>query len=153
VEAFASGQQNVVVGYSANEPIVLRSKGVDVVELRVADYVELASNGLMTNEKTIQDNPQMVKAFVGAFLKGLQFTIDNPDDAFALSKSYIENFDSLDQDVQKEILSLSIEMWKGDRLGYSDPKAWDNMNNVLFDMGLIEKELDVEKAFTNEFIP
>jgi NitT/TauT family transport system substrate-binding protein len=153
VEAFASGQQNVVVGYSANEPIVLRSKGVDVVELRVADYVELASNGLMTSEKTIQDNPQMVKAFVGAFLKGLQFTIDNPDEAFALSKSHIENFDSLDQDVQKEILSLSIEMWKGDRLGYSDPKAWDNMNNVLFDMGLIEKKLDVEKAFTNEFIP
>ena len=38
-------------------------------------------------------------------------------------------------------------------LGYSDPQAWENMQNVLLDMALITEELDLNKAFTNEFIP
>jgi NitT/TauT family transport system substrate-binding protein len=39
------------------------------------------------------------------------------------------------------------------RLGYSDPQAWENMQDVLLDMGLITEKLDLSKAFTNEFIP
>jgi NitT/TauT family transport system substrate-binding protein len=38
-------------------------------------------------------------------------------------------------------------------LGYSDPKAWDNMQAVLLDMGLLSQPLDLSKAFSNEFIP
>jgi NitT/TauT family transport system substrate-binding protein len=153
VEAYASGQKDIVVGYAANEPIVLRSQGFDLTEMRVSDYVQLASNGILTNEKTIAEKPELVRAFVGAFLKGLQYTIAHPDEAIELSKSHIENFDTLDLDVQKQVLADSIEMWKGDRLGYSDPQAWQNMNDVLFNMGLLKEKLDVKRAFTNEFIP
>ena len=35
-----------MVGYAANEPIQLKAQGFDVTELRVADYVQLASNGV-----------------------------------------------------------------------------------------------------------
>jgi hypothetical protein len=41
----------------------------------------------------------------------------------------------------------------GERLGYSDPQAWENMKNVLVDMGLIAEKIDLSKAFTNEFVP
>ena len=43
--------------------------------------------------------------------------------------------------------------WRAERLGYSDPQAWENMQNILLEMGLITEELDLKKAFTNEFIP
>jgi NitT/TauT family transport system substrate-binding protein len=43
-------------------------------------------------------------------------------------------------------------MWKADKLGYSDPQAWDNMQKVLTDMGLLTQPLDLTKAFTNSFI-
>ncbi len=95
----------------------------------------------------------MVRAFVGAFLKGLADTIANPDEAFNISESYIPNFADLDADVQKQVLKTSIEEWKADRLGYSDPQAWENMQNVLLDMGMITEKMDLNKAFTNEFIP
>ncbi len=153
VELMAAGQQNIVVGYAANEPIQLKAQGVDVTELRVSDSVLLASNGILASEKIIQENPELVKGFVAAFLKGLQFTIDNPDEAYALSAAYIPNFTSLDETVQKEILKTSIEQWKADRLGYSDPKAWENMQTVLLEMKLIPGKLDLSQAFTNEFVP
>ena len=153
VDLMAAGQQDVVVGYAANEPIQLRARGIPVTEIRVADYVELASNGILASEKVIQENPALVRAFVGAFLNGLADTIANPEEAFKTSESYIPNFADLDADVQKQVLETSIEQWKTERLGYSDPQAWENMQNVLLDMGLITEKMDLNKAFTNEFIP
>jgi NitT/TauT family transport system substrate-binding protein len=153
VELLATGEQDVVVGYTANEPIQLRARGVPVTEVRVADYVQLASNGILASEKIISEDPDLVRAFVSAFLKGLADTIANPEEAFKLSESYIPNFADLDRAVQSEILATSIKQWKAERLGHSDPQAWENMQNVLLEMGLITEELDLSKAFTNEFIP
>jgi|SRR5688572_4263996 len=153
VELMAAGQQDIVVGYAANEPIQLRAQGVAVTEVRVADYVQLASNGVLASEKVIAENPELVHAFVGAFLKGLEATIANPEHALTISESYIPNFADLNADVQNQILETSIEQWKAERLGYSDPQAWENMQNVLIEMGLISEKLDLNKAFTNEFIP
>ena len=153
VELFAAGKQNIVVGYAANEPIQLKAQGFDVTELRVADSVQLAANGLLASEKIIAEDPELVRAFVGAFLKGLKFTNENPDEAYALSATYIPNFADLDEKVQKEILATSIEMWKAERLGYSDPQAWENMQTILLEMGLIPENMDLNKAFTNSFVP
>ncbi len=153
VDLMAAGKQDVVVVYTANEPIQLRARGIPVTEIRVSDYVQLASNGILANEKVIAENPKLVRAFVGAFLKGLADTIANPDEAFKLSESFIPNFASLDARVQKQILETSIEEWKAQRLGYSDPKAWENMQDVLLEAGLINQKMDLSKAFTNEFVP
>jgi len=153
VELMAAGQQDIIVGYAANEPIQLRAQGIAVTELRVADYAQLASNGLLASEKVIAENPALVGAFIGAFLKGLSDTIANPDEAFELSGSHIPNFADLDSDVQKKVLEISVEQWRAERLGYSDPQAWENMQDVLLDMGLIAEVQDLSKAFTNEFIP
>jgi NitT/TauT family transport system substrate-binding protein len=153
VELMATGQQSVIVGYTANEPIQLRAQGIAVTELRVADYVQLASNGILASEKVIAENPDLVRAFVGAFLKSLKYTIENPEEAFTLSEAHIPNFADLDADVQKQILATSIEQWQAERLGYSDPQAWENMQAVLLDMGLITEKMDLSKAYTNEFIP
>ncbi len=48
VEALATGQDDAVVGYAANEPVVLHYKGYQLNEIRVADYVQLASNGILS---------------------------------------------------------------------------------------------------------
>lgn len=153
VELFATGKQETVVGYAANEPIQLRAQGFDVTELRVADYVQLAANGVISSEKFIAEHPEQVRAFVGAFVKGLQYTIEHPDEIYDLSANHIPNHADLDEAVQKQVLATSAEMWKADRLGYSDPQAWENMQSVLLEMGLISEGLDLSKAFTNEFVP
>jgi NitT/TauT family transport system substrate-binding protein len=153
VELFAAGKQEIVVGYAANEPIQLKAQGFDVTELRVADYVQLASNGILASEKVIAEDPELARVFVEAFVKGLQYTIDHPDEVYELSANHIPNFADLDETVQKQILATSAEMWKADRLGYSDPQAWENMQEVLLKMNLISEEQDLNKAFTNEFVP
>jgi NitT/TauT family transport system substrate-binding protein len=153
VELLATGEQDIVVGYTANEPIQLQARGIAVTEIRVADYVQLASNGILASEKVISEDPDLVRAFVAAFLKGLGDTIANPEEAFELSEPHIPNFADLDPNVQTRVLATSIEQWRAERLGYSDPQAWENMRNILLEMGLITEKIDLDKAFTNEFVP
>ena len=153
VEALATGREQAIVGYAANEPVVLHSKGYAVNEMRVADYVQLASNGIISNETTIAQNPALVRGFVAAFLKGLKDTIDDPDMAYSVSKKYVQNLDQADPLVQKQVLGTSVEQWRAPVLGYSDPAAWENMQKVLMDMKLYTDALDLKKSYTNDFLP
>ena len=153
VEALATDQEQAVSVYAANEPVQLRAQGIDVNEIRVADYVQLASNGLITNEMTIAENPELVRGMIAALLKGLADAISDPDEAYEISKKYVENLAEADQTVQMQVLVRSSEMWAGARLGYSDPLAWANMQDVLRQMGLLTESQDVNLAFTNEFLP
>ena len=152
VEALAADQQEIIVGYINNEPLHLADLGFEIRTFPVADYVNLAANGIISNESTIAQRPEMVRAFVGAFLKGLQDTINDPNAAFEISKQYVENLAEADQDLEKEVLALSIEFWLADQLGFSEAGAWTNMHTVLRNMGLLAVPLDLDAAYTNEFV-
>ena len=153
VEALATDRDQAVSVYTNNEPVQLRARGYSLDELRVADYVKLASNGLISNEKTLAENPNLVKGMVKAILHGTADTIADPQAAYQTSLAYVENLAQADTAVQKQVLATTIELWKADRLGYSDPKAWENMQSTLLDMGLLSQPLDLSKAFTNQFVP
>jgi NitT/TauT family transport system substrate-binding protein len=152
VEALISGRDDAVVVYDNNEPVQLKSIGYQAQIFPVKDYVSLSSNGVITNEKTIDENPELVRRFNQAVLQGLQDTLEDPGMAFNVSKKYIENLQESDWMTQYQVLLNSIEYWKAKELGASNPQAWENMQAVLLDMGLLKKPLDLSKAFTNEFI-
>jgi len=153
VEALMANKDDAVVIYSANEPEVLKSKGVDVNVLNVSDYSPLVSNGLVTNEKTLKENPQLVQKMVRATLKGIAYTIDHPDESFEICKKYVENLANADQALQKQVLLNSIEQWKADHLGMANAQSWENMQRILLKMGLLKTPLDLNQAYTNQFVP
>jgi NitT/TauT family transport system substrate-binding protein len=152
VEALAADLEQAIVGYVANEPIQLKAQGYQVDVMRVADYVQLASNGLLTNEKTIAEHPELVQGMVNALSLGIADSIANPQAAYESSLKYVEELAIADEKIQKEILATSIEFWKADVLGRSDPAAWQNMHSLLLDMGLLNEPLDLKKAYSNDFI-
>ncbi len=156
VESLIAEQEQAVVVYANNEPLQLNARGYPVNVIRVADHVDLASNGILTNELMLANDPELVRGMLRATLRGLRDTIDDPDSAFEISKKYIEGLDQLsaaDQDLQRAVLAESIEFWKTDRPGYSDPQAWANMQAVLLDMGFIVEPMDLATAFSNEYLP
>jgi len=153
VAALAADQDQAVSVYTTNEPVQLEAEGYKLNEIRVADHVQLASNGLLTNEKTISQDPDLVQRMTTAFLKGLADTIADPESAYQISLKYVPDLSKADATTQKEILARSIALWKADRLGWSDPQAWTNMQDTLLKMGLLKKPLDLAQAFTNRFVP
>lgn len=153
VEALMADQQQAEVIYVTNEPVQLRSQGVEVDVIRVADSIQLVSNGLIVNESYADQNPEVVRSMVRALLRGMQASLDDPDMAYETCKKYVEGLAQADEKVQKEVLATSMELWKAERLGYSNPQAWENMHDVLLEMGLLTQELDLKAAFSNDYLP
>jgi NitT/TauT family transport system substrate-binding protein len=153
VAALVAGQEQAAVVYVTNEPLQLKAKGYDVNLLRVSDYMQLVSNGLITNQKTLKENPGLVKRMVAATLQGIAYTAAHPDEAFQISKKYVENLSKTDPAVQQQVLATTISMWQLDQPGYSDPQAWQNMQNVMLKMGQLKKSLDLSQAFSNAYLP
>jgi len=152
VESLAADRDEAVAIYTANEPVQLRAQGFDIDVIPVSDYVELASNGLISNETTIQENPDLVRRMVEATQKGIVYTAENPDESYEISKKYVEALAQADETAQKETLDISISLWQTEPPGQIDPQSWENMHQVLLDMGLLKQPVDLEKAYTNEFV-
>jgi NitT/TauT family transport system substrate-binding protein len=152
VEALAAGQEDAVVIYVANEPVVLRSKGYEINVIKVADYLKLVSNGMITNETTIKNDPDLVRRMTNATLKGIEYTIANPEEAYEITKKYVPNLSQVDQAIQKEVLATSISLWQTDQPGVPQPDGWENMQQVLLKMGLITVPQDLQAAYTSQFI-
>ncbi len=152
VPALLEKQVDAAVCYVMNEPVQLAQAGYAVVDIPVSDYIDLVSNGFITNEQTIQKEPNLVQGMVRAALRGLQYTLDHPDEAFEISLEFIPEMKSTDIPLQKAVLYKSVEVWKSDRLGESSTAAWQASVDFMKAVGLIQEAPAVNQLFTNRFV-
>lgn len=156
LEAVSQDRVEVATGYAMNEPLVLAAQGVDVNVITIADYFPLASDGVIASEKLLASEPDVAQRFTRATLKGLQATIDNPDEAFTISLKYIPELKG-DPALQRKVLQNSLPFWATEQtkrygIGYNDPESWQRTYQFLRDSGLLATELKPEDGFTNSFI-
>jgi NitT/TauT family transport system substrate-binding protein len=156
VAALSEGQVDAAICYAMNEPVQMEAAGQSLDVIYVADYANLISNGLITNEQAIRENPELVQGVIRAALRGLAFTLDAPDKAFDISLKYVPEAagDAETEAVNRAILDRSVEFWAagGRELGRSDEIEWQAAQRIMEEMGLIDSAADVTTMFTNEFI-
>jgi NitT/TauT family transport system substrate-binding protein len=97
-EVFCLGAVDAAVVYVNNEPLQIRNRiaagdcgdVTDISVLPISSTIDLVSNGLITNQDSVDNNTEMVAAFVGAFNQALALTVNNPARAYLLSAAHIE---------------------------------------------------------------
>lgn len=147
VTALLTHKVDAVVGYSNNEALQLPAKGMPVRTFDVSDYQPLVSNGIIVTESTLHKNPQMVKSFVQATLKGVQDVINNPTQAVQISKTFVPGM-NVNQATQ--VLMATIPVLKGDgHLGYNDSVTWQAMTQFLVADKIIPPVQNLSQAYTN----
>ncbi len=151
VPALTANQVDAVVVYSNNEPIRLAAAGQQLNTIEVSAYASLAANGLLTNEDTLANDPGLVQGFVTALLHGLQDTLADPAAAYAITKLYVEGL--TDDALEQQVLAATLPLWQSDRLGFSQPEAWETMQTTLLAAGLLAAPQDLSQVYTNRFIP
>ncbi|GAB3063503.1 ABC transporter substrate-binding protein [Salinicoccus sesuvii] len=107
---------------------------------------------LITNEGLIESDPEIVEAFTEATAEGYQFAIESPE---AAAEHLIEAEPDLDPDLVRASQEWLADVYQSDApyWGHQEPEVWQNYSDWMFENELIESELDVEAAFTNEFLP
>jgi NitT/TauT family transport system substrate-binding protein len=97
-EVVCAGGISASAIYINNEPIIIRERAAaddcggvsDVNIIPVSQYVDLLSNGMVTNEETIANNPDLVRGMVQGWGAGVQESIRNPAAAYLASAEYVE---------------------------------------------------------------
>lgn len=153
-EAVCTKQVEAAVVYVVNEPLTIEKNCFEVTVINVSDYIDLVSNGLVTNEETIENHPELVAAMARAIQKGILDTLENPDEAFEISLEYVPDLPEEEYETQRQVLENSLALWESDAPGMTTPEMWENMQQVLLDTELMTKPLkDLESAYTNDFVP
>ena len=84
----ADGQVDAITGFSFSSYFTLKDRGVpvdDIVVMLMGDYgLKLYSNAIIVNAKFATENPEAVRGFLRAFLKGLKDTVASPARAIEL---------------------------------------------------------------------
>lgn len=91
------GGVDASVVYINNEPLQIQQRVDagqcgDITSVRVfpaSDYGDIVSNGIMTNDALIENDPELVQVIVSGFEIGLQHTINNPAQAYLDSREYV----------------------------------------------------------------
>ena len=107
---------------------------------------------IITNEKNINENPELVKAFMEATSKGYESAMENPQEA---AQILIDNAPELNPELVKKSQEFLGAKYQddADQWGLQKEDVWEGYTNWLYDNGLIEEKIDVQKAYTNEFLP
>jgi NitT/TauT family transport system substrate-binding protein len=152
--AISQDQVDAALDYVVNGPVQLRLAGEDITVLPVSDYIDLPSNGIITNEKVIQEQPELVRALVTATLRGLADTLKNPDEAFQISLRAVPEAGGTNAQVSRAIFDESLKLWQtdADTLGRSDPDIWAKAAKFMKQMGLIQTDVAAADLFTNDFM-
>ncbi len=152
--AVKQDQVDAAMDYSVNGPVQLRLAGIAVTVIPVSDFIDLPSNGIITNDKTIREKPELVQALVTAALHGLADTLADPDAAFAISLKAVPEAAGDQAKVSRAIFDESLKLWQADAadLGRSDPAAWENAARFMREMGLIQTAVNPQDLYTNEFV-
>jgi len=143
---------DAAICYAMNEPVQLRESGQDVRLFYLDQYANLPSNGLITNEQTIKDHPELVRSMARAFLHGLRDTIADPDAAFAVTKQMVPEVGGSNERLQRAVLAECIRFWQGEPLGQSDPTSWQAVVDLLRQAKLLNTAVDPETLYTNQFV-
>lgn len=119
----------------------------------------LPSSGLITNEATIKERPQMLRDFVEVFQRSWKAIYENGEldpaiDALlkhrpnanlnpAFMKAQVESFYPF----------LNTEATKDKPLLWMPPSDWQAAIEIMKEQKLVGPDADVESMYTNEFIP
>jgi NitT/TauT family transport system substrate-binding protein len=152
--AISEGKVDAALDYIVNGPVQLQQAGEEVTVLPVYDYADLPSNGIITNERTIKERPDLVRALVTAVKRGLADTLADPDAAFKISLAAVPEAGGPQAKVSRAIFDASLNLWQAGagELGRSDPETWAKAASFMKRMGLIQTEVDPVDLYTNDFV-
>ncbi|NDJ86150.1 MAG: ABC transporter substrate-binding protein [Chloroflexi bacterium] len=152
-EVMCERDVDAAVVYITNEPVTIAEQCYPVRVIEIADYTQLVANGLVTNEETIRNNPDLVRGMVRALNRGIADTIADPEAAFDIALEYVDLTD--DQlDTQRQVFQNSVELWRSENLGATSAAAWQDTEAIMIEAGFIEDPLDdLDAAYTNDFLP
>lgn len=131
----------------------IRDFPINFIELRkVAPELDYYTPIIITNESLINENPELIERFLAAVTKGYEFAIESPEEA---ANILLDSVSGLDKELVLESQKWLSPMYQDDaeNWGVQKETVWANYTNWMVENELIPSEINVDEAYTNDFLP
>ena len=146
----ATGRVDAIGQFTVGEPLLADTvKPKAIVRFAYKDAgLDYYGNGIVATEATIKDNPDMVKAFVRATLKGMRDAFANPAEAGAILNKYHKQISPEVAQGETELVR-ELATVPGQRMGVIDQAR------IKSTIDIMEKSFPVKTAVAPQdmFVP
>ena len=154
--AVSQGLVDAAADYAVNGPVVLAAEGIETTQIALDDYLRIPANGLVTNERTLANDPELVRAMVRASLKATAYTVERPDEAFEIALHFVPEAGGENRDANRAVFDASLAYWTplpGQTPGATDPADWQTAAELLARIGLVDRVVESSTLFSNDYLP
>ncbi|WP_397474828.1 ABC transporter substrate-binding protein [Pusillimonas sp.] len=148
----ANGNADAIVG-APEMGAFAEDAGASLNWQSTGEFFPGMAQAILTSEDMIKNNPDTIRKFVAATLKSLAEVRDDPESA---AKAYVEaqpSYKGREALVTKVLTYYANNVYPGQEvLGQFDPQRIDALQKFYLEQGIIQKELDLNDVFTNEFV-
>jgi ABC-type nitrate/sulfonate/bicarbonate transport system substrate-binding protein len=144
----------IFAGWDALRATEVEHKDIDL--LKFTDHLDCIPNWytplFITSENMIREHRDEVRTFMAVTARGYERAIDDPVGAAELMMKAVPEMD-------EQLIRASAGYYApkfapdGRPFGTQDPATWQTFEQFLVDAGLLARPVDVDAAYTNDFLP
>ncbi len=154
VPALLQGQVDAVLGTIDAYQIQAESQGAQLDVYRFADHgVPTVSTSIFASNDYLKSNPDVVKKFIAASLKGWSFALDHPEQAIKdLKKVFPELNEKL---ATQELAAITPLFCSGGAkyIGKAEDGLWTKSQELLAEVKLLPAGQDPKSYYSSDYLP
>lgn len=156
----AAGKVHAITGYSFSSYINLASKGIpesDISLLLMSDYgLKLYGNAVIVNTDFAKKNPEQVKSFLAATVKGMKEMINDPESTIPYVLKYNKIAKAKTETTRLKMAirdNIVTDKVKADGIGSVDMSRLNDSIKQLSETYTFKTKISGEKVFDNSYLP
>jgi NitT/TauT family transport system substrate-binding protein len=154
VPSLLQGQVDAILGSVDAYQIQLEAQNAELDNYTFAEHgVPTVSTSIFATDSFIKDNPDVLRKFIAASLKGWSFALDNPEKAV---KDLKEVFPDVNEKLAAaELAAIKPLLCSGGAkyIGKAEDAHWERTQKLLSAVKLLPEGQDPKSYYTNAFLP
>lgn len=149
----ASGTVDFIGQFVVGRSLIETAAGEPAVILPYSDYLpDLYGNLIIARSEMIEQQPEVVEAFIGALMRGLQYSIDHPEET---GEILVNSVDGQNAEIAANEVTIMHDFvlppsYSG-AIGAIDTTKVETMITMLTEAGAITNEVSAEDVFAPGF--
>lgn len=141
-QALIDDEVDAMSAYQTDEPFALKQAGIAYQEYSPRSVgIDFYGDNLFTTQANVKNNPEQIKVFREASMKGWEYALKNPEEIISL---ILENYDTtknreqLSFEAEKMMSLIHPELIE---LGYMLPGRWQHIANTYAELGMLPDDI------------
>lgn len=150
IQDLINGTTDAMAGFVGHEPFALGQAGFEYrfFTPRMGG-IDFYGDNLFTSEKELHNNPERIKAFRQASLKGWEYAAQHPEEVIRMIRekySAERSVEALRFDATETIALMKIDQVQA---GYMYPGRWQHMAEVYAELGMLPADFNMDGFLFN----